>query len=521
MHPKIRTSALILTLTAALSACSTVITPIRALHRGEIKEELLNSFKGPGDGEGRIETLWLQINDVYEMLPTEGGLSGGLARVSKLEQKLIARNPNTRMVIAGDFFSPSAIGAAEYEGRKLHGRQMLDTLAEAGLDIATFGNHEFDIPEEDFRLRLKETRKRFTWVSANVLDAATNQPYEGTIPHQVIEFADQDGDRVRIGILSVTLPSSRKPYVKYKPQLEAARGAVEKLRAERADVIIGLTHQSIEEDRELARQVAGIDFIMGGHEHVAMRVRVTHPTTGHEVVITKADANAKTAWVHAFEWNSSEKKLEVNSTLQEIGDRTPEDTRITQLAQQWIKRAYDGYRAKGFEPDAPVTILKAPLDGRESRIRKESTALTETLLDALMNQAPDSDIALFNSGLVRVDDVIQPGRLREYDILRIAPFPDDVITGRMKGADLIKIRDYNKQAVGDGMYLQIRSKSPLNTLTAEREYTVVMNSYLAGRLRGGLAFSVDGKTAPAQDPILAPKMGMEFRKAIITSLRKR
>jgi 5'-nucleotidase len=182
--------------------------------RGKIQEDFLEQLGGPANGKGVIETVWLQINDVYEMLPMEGGTAGGLARVARLEQKLIAKNPNTRMVIAGDFFSPSALGAAEVEGRKLNGRQLVDTLAAAGLDIAVFGNHEFDIPEEDFRLRLEESKSRFTWVGGNVLDAKSGKPFAGTLPYSVIEFADQEGDRVRIGILALTIDSTQKPYVK-------------------------------------------------------------------------------------------------------------------------------------------------------------------------------------------------------------------------------------------------------------------------------------------------------------------
>ncbi len=488
-------------------------------HRGAIQEDFIENLRGTGDGAGTIETVWLQINDVYEMLPLEGGRAGGLARVAKLEQKLIAKNPNTRMVIAGDFLSPSAIGAAEFEGRKLNGRQMLDTLAEAGLDIAVFGNHEFDIPEEDFRLRLQETKHRFKWVSGNVLDSKTGAPFEGTSPYAVLEFTDQDGDRVRIGILNVTIDSSRKPYVRYLDRLQSARNTMKALKKEKADIILALTHQSVDEDRELIRDVPGIDLLLGGHEHVAMDVKALEKKTLKEVRITKADANAKTAWIHALTWDTRTRKLSIKSVLQEIGDQTPEDPRISEIATQWIKRANEGYRAKGFEPTSKVILLRSPLDGREEVIRSRSTSLSEMILGALQNQAPQADVALFNSGLVRVDDVVQPGVLTEYDILRIAPFPDEVLTATMNGADLIKIRDYNRGAKGDGMYLQIRAKQPLESLDPAKTYSVVMNTYLAGRIRGGLAFSKDGKTPPQQDPLQNAAPGTEFRKAIIHYLR--
>jgi 5'-nucleotidase len=137
-----------------------------------------------------------------------------------------------------------------------------------------------------------------------------------------------------------------------------------------------------------------------------------------------------------------------------------------------------------------------------------------------MRQAPEAELALFNSGLVRIDDTVQPGLITEYDILRIAPFPDDVMTAQVTGADLIRIRDYNEKAQGDGMYLQIRSKPALADLDPEKIYRVVMNTYLAGRLRAGLAFSANGKTPPKEDPLHNAKKGIEFRKAIIESLRE-
>jgi hypothetical protein len=42
---------------------------------------------------------------------------------------------------------------------------------------------------------------------------------------------------------------------------------------------------------------------------------------------------------------------------------------------------------------------------------------------------------------------------------------------------------------------------------------------LAGRLRAGLAFSKDGKTAPQSDPLRNARSLKELRKAIIESMR--
>ena len=41
-----------------------------------------------------INFTFLQLNDVYEIAPLEGGKVGGMARVEKLHQDLLKENPN-------------------------------------------------------------------------------------------------------------------------------------------------------------------------------------------------------------------------------------------------------------------------------------------------------------------------------------------------------------------------------------------------------------------------------------------
>ena len=51
--------------------------------------------------QGQTVTI-LHFNDVYEITPVEGGRSGGLARVATLRRRLLAENPNTFTLLAGD-----------------------------------------------------------------------------------------------------------------------------------------------------------------------------------------------------------------------------------------------------------------------------------------------------------------------------------------------------------------------------------------------------------------------------------
>ena len=99
----------------------------------------------PQSSQENIDFIILQMNDVYEIAPLEGGKAGGLARVATVRQDLLKESPNVVTVLSGDFLSPSFIGTLKTdEGEKIAGLQMIETLNTLGLDYATFGNHEFD-----------------------------------------------------------------------------------------------------------------------------------------------------------------------------------------------------------------------------------------------------------------------------------------------------------------------------------------------------------------------------------------
>src|SRR6218665_3602436 len=115
--------------------------------------------------DGIIDIQYLQINDVYEIAPIQAGKVGGIARVATIKNELKKQNPNTYLVIAGDFLSPSIFNNLSYNFKRVRGRQMVDALNTAGLDIAGFGNHEFDISEGELESRLNESS--FDWISSN------------------------------------------------------------------------------------------------------------------------------------------------------------------------------------------------------------------------------------------------------------------------------------------------------------------------------------------------------------------
>ncbi|MBC7686663.1 MAG: bifunctional metallophosphatase/5'-nucleotidase, partial [Aquabacterium sp.] len=95
----------------------------------------------------------LQLNDVYEIGPLNQGKVGGMARVATLVKQQEARY-QTFVVLAGDFVGPSVIGTTKINGQRVNGKHMVDIMNKTGVDLVTFGNHEFDIPDNDLQQRI-------------------------------------------------------------------------------------------------------------------------------------------------------------------------------------------------------------------------------------------------------------------------------------------------------------------------------------------------------------------------------
>lgn len=345
----------------------------------------------------------LQLNDIYEITPVEGGTRGGLARVATLRKQLYKANPRTYTVLAGDAFSPSALGTAKINGTPLAGQQMVAVMNALGFDYATFGNHEFDLPENLFYQRLQESQ--FRWISSNV-SARTGQPFKGVPRSIVFNVKGDRGAVVRVGLIGVTLNSNQPNYVSYTDPIATAKQQVIALKG-KADIIVAITHLSIEDDRKLAETVPEIDIILGGHEHENIQQWRGRDFTP----IFKADANARTVYVHQLSYDTIDKSLAINSRLVPITEKIPDDPKTAKIVKEWLERGYQAFRAAGFEPTQEIGQLTFALDGLESSVRNTSTKLTELIAEAMLQEVPDADLAVFNGGSIRIDDVIPQDQL--------------------------------------------------------------------------------------------------------------
>ena len=438
---------------------------------------------------GPLALTILQMNDIYELTPVSGGREGGLARVATLRKQLLAEDPRTVTVLAGDLFSPSALGTAKVDGQRLAGRQIVAVMNTLGLDYSTFGNHEFDLDGESFLARLEESR--FAWISANVF-ARNMEPFPGVTPARVLTLRDDQGRELRLGLFGLTVNANQKEYVRYTDPFDAAAAQVAALRNQ-VDVLVALTHLPVAQDIALAATVPGIDLILGGHEHENLQL-----WRGTDLVpIFKADANARTVYVHRITVDPERKKVAVRSELVRVTDRIPEDPETAAEVARWQEIGFQAFRTEGFAPEQVVAQIPFFLDGLEASVRNRATSLTQLIGEAYLEAVPGADLSVYNSGSVRVDDILSPGPLTQYDLIRILPFGGQICEATVRGDLLRQVLEQGLANRGKGGYLQtlgvtrdeergwLVNDFPLDS---KRKYKVATNDFLLSGREESLEF---------------------------------
>lgn len=463
---------------------------------GLVSWGFLPGWVRPGWAEVVRLTL-LQLNDIYEITAVEGGARGGLARVATVRKQLLADNPHTYTILAGDAFSPSALGTAQVNGEALAGQQMVAIMNAIGFDLATFGNHEFDLKQPQFLQRLQESK--FHWISSNVSDS-TGNPFPQVERSRILTIPTT-GKPVRVGVIGLTIASNPADYVRYQDFIKAAQSQVKALRSQ-TDVIIAITHLSLAEDQQLAAAIPEIALILGGHEHENIQQwrfilppSPTCPSRGTPIL--KADANARSVYIHQLTYDTETQCLQIRSQLQPITAAIPEDKTTAQLVQTWVDKGFQAFRDRGFQPEAVVTTIATTLDGLESSVRNQPTNLTQLIAQAMLNQVDGAELAIFNSGAIRIDDRLPAGAITQYDIIRILPFGGQVLAVELPGDLLQRVFNQGQANRGNGGYLHTANVSQDQagnwliqgkSLQPQRRYRVAIADFLMSGKEQGLGF---------------------------------
>ncbi len=407
---------------------------------------------------GKITLNFLQVNDVYEIEPIEAGKTGGMARVATLKKELLKANSNTYLLMAGDFLSPSVYNSLKYEDKRIRGRQMVEAMDAAGMDFAVFGNHEFDISEAELQSRINESK--FTWISSNSFHKTSTgiEPFmkinaQGTQPFPetyIMQVRDADGTTAKVGFIGINIPFNKAGYVIYTDPLLTAEKLYARIK-DSCDAVIAITHQLMQDDILLAQKLPGLAAILGGHEHDMRYQQVGN------VIVAKAHSNARSAYVVALNINKKTGKRTVNAKLKMIDASVALDSATNVVVKKWSDIAESNYASLGFDAKKIVMQQGEALEARETLIRKVPTNFSKLIVNAMEAAAPDAQVAIVNSGSIRLDDILQ-APVTQYDIIRTLPFGGSIVEVDMQGSLLTDILEAGRKNVGIGGFLHYSSE---------------------------------------------------------------
>ena len=373
-------------------------------------------------------------------------------------------------------------------------------MNEACFDVFALGNHEFDNSDQglaDFLGHLNSADDCTTsTLAANVIPApGTPLAPEGDPifdDNVVIEY--EGGERVGyVGIdIAGKTQNSSSPLdtTEFLDEVETAQSQVDLLTAAGINKIVLVTHQGLDNDLDLASQVSGVDVIVGGDSHsllgnfgdLGLNTSGDYPER-----TTDADGNpvcVVQAW--QFSWVVGELNVSFDEdgvvsscegtphliladTFQrepsEDADReeltgeardevvafveaTPELSIVTPDADaEAVLTEFSGQvdvlqeQVIG-EAVVDLCLERIPGQGRSQICDVADTAVNggdiqQLVTDAFLARAFEADIAIQNSGGVRID--IPEGDVTIADVFELLPFANTVVNLEMTGAEIAAV----------------------------------------------------------------------------------
>ena len=359
-------------------------------------------------GEKSAVTI-LYTNDVHTYIDKKSP-ELTYAGIAALKQSYVDAGQNVLLVDAGDHIQGTAYGSMD------DGETIIKLMSEAGYDLATPGNHEFDYGMARAKAAMKEAA--FPYVSCNWVDLRTGLKVLPSIKIFTIGGA-------RIAFVGVTTPEtftkSTPAYFMNKAQTKyiydilggedgqklysAVQKAVDKAKC-LADVVIGLGHLGVDPSsspwtrEEVIAHTTGFDAFIDGHSHTVMENKQVADASGRLVTLTQTGS---------YFANVGEMTIAPDGTISTrlVSTYDQEDVAVAAEQAAWVNTVDDMLGEKIAVADTKFYITD-PATGKR-RIRSGETNLGDFVADgiyAYFNEIEDlhCDIAIMNGGGIRSDE---------------------------------------------------------------------------------------------------------------------
>ncbi|MCG7408685.1 5'-nucleotidase C-terminal domain-containing protein [Paenibacillus sp. ACRRX] len=373
------------------------------------------------DALGEAITLHLTIghtNDVHgHIMDDEKNKEMGYAKLATLMKSLKAENPNTMLVDAGDMIQ----GTIYVNLSK--GEAATKLVNPLGYDFMVAGNHEFDFGHE----QLVKVSKMFQFpvLGANVFDA------KGELLLKPYVIKEIEGKKFAfLGLITEETPIVTHPDnvkgLKFLNPVTVAKEWVPKLQ-QMADQVIIVSHSGLTEDREIAKQVKGVDLIIGGHSHT----KLSTPEVVNGVYIVQDWEYSKSLGRVDMYYHNGEVVHFSGGLIEYNKDTKPDEETAARVAE--LQKHTDTLLSEKIAKTA------VKLEGDRTKIRAEGTNLGNLIADAMLERTRsmpgfEADVALTNGGGIRT--TIQAGDITKRNLYDVLPFPNTLAVVEAKGSEL-------------------------------------------------------------------------------------
>ncbi|MFP5507533.1 MAG: thiosulfohydrolase SoxB [Alphaproteobacteria bacterium] len=234
-----------------------------------------------GIEDGSPSAYALTYNDFTALAQTYGRM-GGMDRVATVVNAIRAERPDALLLDGGDTWHGS------YTCHQTAGQDVVNVMNALKPDAMTF-HWEFTLGTE--RVREIVNGLPFAALGANIFDAEWDEPSEDFKPYEMFERGG-----VKIAVIGqafpympIANPGWMFPEYSFGIRDQRMQEVVDEVHAAGAELVVCLSHNGFDVDKQMAARVTGIDVILTGHTHDAL----PEPVLVGETILIASGSNGK------------------------------------------------------------------------------------------------------------------------------------------------------------------------------------------------------------------------------------
>jgi 2',3'-cyclic-nucleotide 2'-phosphodiesterase (5'-nucleotidase family) len=393
------------------------------------------SVSSTADVGNRRATV-LYFTDAHQLAPVVDRLGerGGAARLATVVQRVRSGVPGAVLAFGGDLAGGVLFGAV------FRGQPMVEALNSIGVDVATFGQHDFDFGTDETASLVEASR--FPWITSNLVDKV-GKPFIGLPTTLVVE---RQGIRIGfIGLTDAMTTTVQDGSVKQTDLINAARVAVADLNTQGADVIIALTQTTLATNERLLGEVPEVDAVLSEERS---ETRSTAHFVGSRPILTPC-GNLGSLIRLEIRLEEGTRPILLGGALP-VDSSIPSDSTLFVLEQEYAEKLERRLAEQ-------LATLEVPLDAGVSgnaAARFQETNAGNLIADAFRDHH-EADIGIMNGGGIRANAPRGAFTLREA--LSLLPYGNRVCLVEIRGATLLRALEHGVSRVAQrtGAFCQV------------------------------------------------------------------